>query len=302
MNGTRQKLLIVDDLITNIKVLMSILNAHSAYDIAVATSGQQALDIALLEMPDLILLDVMMPGMDGYEVCQRLKSDQRTKDIPVIFVSAMDEAEDEARGLEAGGLDYITKPVNKAIVKARVRIHLELKRQRDLLRRISMIDGLTGIANRRRFDEALEREWRRCQRAATPLSVIMVDVDFFKAYNDHYGHLAGDECLKRVAEAMADQMRRGTDLAARFGGEEFVCLLGDTGTEAALAMAQRLRACVSEMAIPHAWSSVADHVTISLGVGTLVPDEDQDARRLVDLADQGLYIAKGGGRNRVGVV
>ena len=300
MSDPRQRILMVDDIAANIKILSAILKHE--HDILVATNGHDALEIALSEQPDVILLDVMMPDMDGYEVCTRLKADVRTRDIPVIFISAMNEVEDEARGLEAGGLDYITKPINPAIVKARVRIHLELKRQRDLLQRISMIDGLTGIANRRRFDEALEREWRRCHRSGGPLSLILVDVDFFKNYNDHYGHLAGDECLKKVALAMADQSRRGSDLVARFGGEEFACLLPDIGAEAALAMADRLREAVSNLRIIHAKSVAADHVTISLGVATLVPDGDDLPNRLIDQADRGLYYAKQNGRNQIAVV
>ena len=300
MTESRQRILMVDDIAANIKILSAILKHE--YDILVATNGSDALEIALVEQPDVILLDVMMPDMDGYEVCSRLKADPRTHDIPVIFISAMNEVEDEARGLEVGGLDYITKPINPAIVKARVRIHLELKRQRDILQRISMIDGLTGIANRRRFDEALEREWRRCHRSDSPLSLILVDVDFFKNYNDHYGHLAGDECLKKVAAAMADQNRRAADIVARFGGEEFACLLPDTGADAAHAMAVRLGEAVAALAIPHARSDAAGHVTISLGVATLIPGEGDVASSLIDQADRGLYHAKQNGRNRVAVV
>ena len=300
MTESRQRILMVDDIAANIKILSAILKHE--YDILVATNGSDALEIALVEQPDVILLDVMMPDMDGYEVCSRLKADPRTHDIPVIFISAMNEVEDEARGLEVGGLDYITKPINPAIVKARVRIHLELKRQRDILQRISMIDGLTGIANRRRFDEALEREWRRCHRSDSPLSLILVDVDFFKNYNDHYGHLAGDECLKKVAAAMADQNRRAADIVARFGGEEFACLLPDTGADAAHAMAVRLGEAVAALAIPHARSDAAGHVTISLGVATLIPGEGDVASSLIDQADRGLDHAKQNGRNRVAVV
>ena len=300
MTESRQRILMVDDIAANIKILSAILKHE--YDILVATNGADALEIALAEQPDVILLDVMMPDMDGYEVCSRLKADARTQDIPVIFISAMNEVEDEARGLEVGGLDYITKPINPAIVKARVRIHLELKRQRDILQRISMIDGLTGIANRRRFDEALEREWRRCHRGSSPLSLILVDVDFFKNYNDHYGHLAGDECLKKVATAMADQMRRAADIVARFGGEEFACLLPETGADAAHAMATRLGEAVAALVIPHAHSVAASHVTISLGVATLIPGDGDSASGLIELADRGLYQAKQNGRNRIGAV
>ncbi len=300
MTESRPRILVVDDITANIKILGAILRQD--HEILVASNGAEALEIALAELPDVILLDVMMPDMDGYEVCRRLKNDPRTVGIPVIFISAMNEVEDEARGLEVGGLDYIVKPVNAPIVRARVRIHLELKRQRELLQRISMIDGLTGIANRRQFDEVLASEWRRCHRSASYLSLIMVDVDFFKHYNDQYGHLAGDECLKAVAEAMAGQVRRSADRLARFGGEEFACLLPDTGANAAYAMAQRLREAVSELGIAHACSAVSEHVTISLGVASLIPENGDGAFRLIDLADRGLYHAKQHGRNQVAVI
>ena len=225
--------------------------------------------------------------------------DRHAAKIPVIFVSALNDEDDEACGLAAGGVDYIMKPINPVIVKARVEIHLELKRQRDFLQRISMIDGLTGIANRRRFDEALQSEWRRCSRSQTPLSLIMIDVDYFKCYNDCYGHLAGDECLRKVAGAVAAQVHRGADLVARFGGEEFACLLPDTGAEASRAMAERLRDSVLSLKLAHSMSAVSGHVTISLGVATLVPDGNDDSARLIDIADRSLYAAKLKGRNRI---
>ncbi|CAK0769786.1 hypothetical protein WCLP8_4420002 [uncultured Gammaproteobacteria bacterium] len=162
MTEPRQKILIVDDVPANIKVLSAVLRTD--YEIFVATCGTDALDLARDEAPDLILLDVMMPEMDGLEVCRRLKADPATRDIPVIFVSAMSEVEDETAGLELGGVDYFIKPINPPIVKARIRIHLELKHKRELLEQLSLNDGLTGIANRRRFDETLDCEWRRCQR------------------------------------------------------------------------------------------------------------------------------------------
>jgi PleD family two-component response regulator len=218
----KQSVLIVDDMVSNIEILSGVLG--SEYDVLFATSGKDALDIAHDQTPDLILLDVVMPDMDGYEVCAKLKADEKTRDIPVIFVTAMDQEEDESKGLNAGVIDYITKPVRSSIVKARVRNHLELKRYRDLLKELSTVDGLTGIPNRRRFDEVLESEWRRARRNQTPLSLLLMDIDFFKAYNDHYGHVAGDDCLRQLAKGLAEIVRRPADLVARYGGEEFVLL------------------------------------------------------------------------------
>ena len=297
MTLPRSKILVVDDIPSNIHVLSRILNDE--HDIYFATDGERALELVHERQPDLVLLDIMMPGMDGYELCTRLKADPATADIPVIFISARSEIEDETRGLEVGAIDFITKPISPPIVQARVRNHLLLKRNTDLLRQLSFLDGLTGIANRRRFDEALASEWRRCGRSGLPLSLIMVDVDQFKLYNDRYGHQAGDECLRAVASVLAEQARRPGELVARFGGEEFSCLLPGLDTEAAAGLAERMRQGVVERAIPHHSSSVAGHVTISLGVATLVPGADVLPATLPELADRMLYKAKHDGRNRV---
>jgi len=296
MSMARQTVLIVDDEPMNIEVLSRILGEE--VDILFATHATEALDVARREQPDLILLDVMMPGMDGYTTCAVLKSAPETRDIPVIFVTALTGEDDEARGLEAGAIDYITKPVSPPIVRARVHNHLELKRYRDVLSRLSAMDGLTGIANRRRFDEALENEWRRGQRSSEPLSVLLGDIDFFKAYNDRYGHLAGDECLRRVARAIEAHVRRPADLVARWGGEEFAVLLPETAYDGAYRVAEKIRTAVQSLALPHLASEVATVVTLSLGVGTLIPDPDLPYTDLVQLADDGLYIAKRAGRNR----
>ncbi|MFC5355883.1 diguanylate cyclase [Azospirillum himalayense] len=297
MTDARSKILVVDDIPSNVHVLSRILKDD--HDIYFATDGAKALELAQSRLPDLVLLDIMMPGMDGYEVCSRLKADPVTRDIPVIFISAKSEVEDETYGLEVGAIDFISKPISPPIVKARVRNHLLLKRQTDLLRTLSFNDGLTGIANRRRFDEVFLREWRRCGRAQLSLSLIMLDVDQFKPYNDHYGHQAGDECLRAVAQLLAEQMMRPGDLIARYGGEEFVCLLPETDEDGAVQVAERLRQTVAERRMPHAVSHVADHITISLGVATARPTLDDTPERLTQLADGLLYEAKRAGRNRV---
>ena len=296
MTDARSKILVVDDIPSNVHVLSRILKDD--HDIYFATDGVKALELVQARLPDLVLLDIMMPGMDGYEVCSRIKADPITRDIPVIFISAKSEVEDETYGLEVGAIDFISKPISPPIVKARVRNHLLLKRQTDLLRTLSFIDGLTGIANRRRFDEVLLREWRRCARAQLPLSLIMLDVDQFKPYNDHYGHQAGDECLRAVAQLLAEQVMRPGDLVARYGGEEFVCLLPETDEDGAVLVAERLREAVAERGLPHAVSPVAGHVTISLGVATARPTMEDTPDRLTQLADGLLYEAKRAGRDR----
>lgn len=297
MNSHRQTVLLVDDEPMNISVLSRIL--EDEVNILFALHASEAIEIARREQPDLVLLDVMMPDMDGYQTCAALKAAAETRDIPVIFVTALASEADEARGLEAGAIDYIIKPVSPPIVRARVRNHLELKHYRDVLRRLSTLDGLTGIANRRRFDEALEAEWRRGQRGAAPISMLLADIDCFKAYNDRYGHLAGDECLRRVARTIEANVRRPADLVARWGGEEFAVLLPDTSHDGAVRVAEAIRGAVEALALPHRASSVARIVTLSLGAATLITDSDLPCTDLVQLADDALYSAKRGGRNRV---
>ncbi len=293
----RQTILIIDDTPINIRVLSELLSDE--YKVIFATNGQDCLAMARSERPDLILLDVMMPGMDGYEVCRRLKAEATTRDIPVIFVTALVSEADEARGLKAGAIDYITKPISPIIVKMRIRNHLELKRHRDLLADMAAIDGLTGIPNRRRFDEVLHMEWHRAQRTGKPLSLLMIDIDHFKRYNDSYGHLQGDDCLRDVARAFAELVHRGGDFVARYGGEEFVCVLAETDAQGAQIVAERLLAAVSDLNIPHETSPVAPRVTVSIGYCTASSVSGHSWEQLIDCADRNLYRAKQAGRNRV---
>jgi PleD family two-component response regulator len=200
-NTTKQTILIVDDNPTNIHDLA--VGLKKEYRIKIATNGEKALEIVKSsDPPDIVLLDVMMPVMDGYAVCSLIKADERTGAIPVIFITSKDNSEDELQGLAQGAVDYISKPFNFSVVMARVQTHLELKRKNDLLQELAMLDGLTEIPNRRSFDNSLEMEWRRSQRAERPLALIMADVDHFKRYNDRYGHTSGDKCLRQVAQAV----------------------------------------------------------------------------------------------------
>lgn len=293
----RPRLLLVDDQPINIQALYQIF--HADHEVFMATSGAQALDFCRATPPDLILLDVVMPEMDGLEVCRQLKANAVTADIPIIFVTAQSDPTDETRALESGGVDFIAKPVNPAVVRARVKTHLTLKAQGDLLRELAFIDGLTGVANRRRFDEALQAEWRRCRRSATSLALLMIDIDHFKRYNDCYGHQTGDACLQTVALALKERFSRSHDLVARYGGEEFVCLMPECNLAAGLAKAEELRATVAALGIPHADSPTANMVTLSIGVTAMQPAGDSTPQQLVAAADAALYTAKSGGRNRV---
>lgn len=294
----RPRLLIVDDQPINIQTLNQIFQAD--YEVFMATSGQRALDFCRHNTPpDLILLDVVMPGMDGLEVCRQLKSSPATAATPVIFITAQSDPTDETQALEAGGVDFISKPVNPAVVRARVRTHLTLKAQNELLRSLVFVDGLTGVANRRRFDEVLPAEWRRCRRSSTPLTLLMIDIDHFKRYNDHYGHPAGDACLQRVAATLKAHFSRSHDLVARYGGEEFVCLMPECDLAAGQRKAAELVAAVAALAIPHADSPTAGTVTLSIGIATVRPDCDGTPETLLATADSALYEAKAGGRNSV---
>ncbi|MGV8889290.1 MAG: diguanylate cyclase [Pseudomonas sp.] len=293
----RPKLLIVDDQPINIRVLHELFREDC--DVFMATSGEQAITVCQTQLPDLILLDVVMEGVDGHEVCRRLKADPATQDIPIIFITAQQQESDEVLGLELGAVDFISKPINPIIVRARVRTHLTLKLQNDLLRSMALMDGLTGVANRRKFDEDILADWRQCFREQKPLSLIMVDVDFFKRYNDQYGHQAGDGCLKSVAQALSETVRRPYDLVARYGGEEFACILPNTDLCGAVQLAEKMQEQIRALGIEHSASDVARVVTLSLGVATLTPTDDFEFQALIEAADKQLYEAKKAGRARV---
>jgi diguanylate cyclase (GGDEF)-like protein len=293
----RASILVVDDDVTNIMMLAQLLQTE--YEVIFATGGEQALELAASALPDLILLDVIMPGLDGYAVCAHLKADPLTTHIPVIFLTGLEEDDTESRCLEIGAVDYVTKPFNAAVVRSRVRNHVELKQMRDALLTLAATDGLTGIANRRRFDEVLETECKRLSRMRSTLALIMIDVDHFKLYNDTYGHVAGDNCLRAVADVLRASIGRAPDLAARYGGEEFACILPETALAGGVAIAERIQAGIALLNIEHRSSATAPLVTLSFGVvgvqavPALVPTE------IVSAADRCLYEAKASGRNRI---
>lgn len=293
--GRKQRILIVDDVRLNTKILESALGDE--YELSIASNGKEALAMVRTEMPDLILLDIIMPEMDGYEVCAELQRNEKTRDIPIIFLTALEGDENEAYGLELGAMDYIRKPFNVPVVKAKIRNHLELKKYKDLLKRDIRIDGLTRVANRRRFDEAFEEEKGRSIRSGNPLSILMIDIDLFKAYNDAYGHLQGDDVLRLVAKTLEKSLRRPGDLLARWGGEEFVALLPDTDMDGAYIVAEQLRKAI--LGIVHEQSSIKRVITVSIGAATSVPGDQSSYRNLLQWADEAMYRAKDLGRNRV---
>ena len=292
----RPRLLLVDDQPINIQILYQLF--QDDFEIFMATDGQQALGVCERESPDLILLDVVMPEMDGLEVCLRLKASPATRAIPVIFVTGQNAPDEEAAGLEVGAVDFISKPISPPVVKARVKTQLKLKALTDQLRGLAFVDGLTGIANRRRFDEACDQEWNFGRRHDVPLGLILIDVDHFKAYNDHYGHQAGDATLQAVATTLKSSLRRPRELATRFGGEEFACLLPGIALSEALQIASSLCRAVQEAGLPHELSTTASVVTVSAGVASEIPGPERSPADLLKQADACLYQAKSQGRNR----
>lgn len=293
----KAKVLIVDDDPLNRLVLEKTLaDEHTVF---LVENGEKALTFLKTTVVDLIILDIVMPGLNGYEVLMQLKENPVTQATPVIFISANTSHDDEAKGFELGAMDYIAKPFSTVVVRARVRNQLLIKQKNDLLEMLASIDGLTEIPNRRYLDENLSREWRRSRRSSTPLSVILMDIDHFKRYNDCYGHRAGDDCLKRVAHALVTSCQLGCDFVARYGGEEFAAVLPGLNQQEAKVVANRLRDAVNALNIPHKASLNADHVTISLGVATTETGQIHAEQVLLEEADLGLYEAKDTGRDKI---
>ncbi len=291
------RLLIVDDDPSTIRLLNEALRGMG--EVFFATDGPAAFRLAQEKQPDIVLLDIQMPGMDGFDVCAALKADPATAGAAVFFVTIHTDTETETRAFGLGAADFIHKPISSPVVRARVSYHLVMKAQERELKRLAATDPLTGLPNRRAFDEVLEREWRRARRSGVPLALIMVDLDHFKHYNDFYGHPAGDECLKTVAGLLRSNARRPVDFVARYGGEEFIVLLPDTDAEGASHVAERLCDAVRSANIEHRKSPSSNFVTASFGLAALVPDRLPAAATLVAVADEALYEAKNAGGNRV---
>lgn len=293
---TRATILIVDDEISNIEIMNAVL--EDDYEICFSLSGQQALDTARAAPPDLILLDVLMPGIDGFEVCRQLKEDPVLADIPVIFTTGLGDTDDEIRGLSLGAIDYVTKPIQPAVLQARVSNHVELKRLRDQLASMAVTDALTGLSNRRQMERALKSEVARLTRTGDWLTVVMIDIDFFKQFNDTYGHPAGDRCITMVAAALTRAVKRASDLPARYGGEEFACILPGADPAGAALVAQEIGQHVQSLNIPHEQSQISPFITVSIGVASArcLPDMSPDL--WIQQADLQLYKSKQEGRNR----
>lgn len=324
-------ILIVDDSATVRLIIKSILNEAGYKDLLFASSAREAFEKLGIDFqsrtplrtglePDLILLDIVLPDLDGIEICRAVKSIEHLQNIPVLMVTGLTETEILKNAFMAGAMDYITKPLNSIELLVRIGSALKLKQEMDRrkareqelleltmelekaiqkLNQLSSMDGLTGVANRRRFEEYMGSEWARGIRNGKPLSIILMDIDFFKAYNDTYGHLAGDECLKTVAMAIKETLKRPGDLICRYGGEEFAVILPETPKNGAVFLAEAMCAQIEGMRIPHQKSPISRFVTISLGVASALPNHNSSPKELIAAADSALYAAKSEGRNRV---
>ncbi|WP_198648987.1 diguanylate cyclase domain-containing protein [Cyanothece sp. BG0011] len=309
--------MVVDDQVTNLKLLSDMLEDNE-YEVRQAINGVTTLKSVELSPPDLILLDIKMPDMNGYTVCEKLKANLKTKDIPIIFISASDESLDKVKAFSIGGSDYITKPLKLVEVLARIKNQLQIKQlQQELKERnayletlvkelekskkksekLARIDALTEIGNRLYFNDCLEREWQRSLRQEQPLGLILCDVDNFKLYNDTYGHLKGDRCLFEVAQGLKIAVLRGTDLVCRYGGEEFAIILPNTDNQGGEAICQRIIEQIQQLKIPHRSSAVSSYVSISLGFASLMPSPSLTSDVLLSMSDSALYKAKETGKN-----
>lgn len=292
----KPRVLVVDDDTTAVKLLFQLLQYEC--EMYFAVQALEAIPRVQELKPDLVLLDIVMDQKDGYQICTELKADPELCDIPVIFITSNFDDSDEARGFSCGAVDFIHKPINPLVTLARIRTQLKLKQQADLLRRLSMVDGLTGLANRRHFDSQLQTEWRRCVRLKRPFTLALLDIDWFKQFNDCYGHLTGDDCIKSVAELFLQLCKRPTDMAARYGGEEFVLMWPETDLTNALKLLEALMQKLAAANIPHARSKFG-FVTLSIGVCSGIPYDGYSALKWLEHADQLLYRAKQQGRQQI---
>jgi diguanylate cyclase (GGDEF)-like protein len=311
-SGRKMKTLVVEDTRTSLKIVCHYLERMGITPIP-AENGTTAIELFVTERPDMVLLDIILPDIDGFEIARRLRQLEQPGDwTPILFLSSMTKDEDLEKGIAAGGDDYIFKPVSDVVLGAKIRAMqriiqmryslLVLTRKLDSanqeLKRLTSLDGLTGIANRRHFDEILNREWRRSMRQGAEFSVLICDVDLFKPYNDNLGHQAGDDCLRRIAQALTAAMDRGGDLVARYGGEEFAVVLPETSLAGGTVVAERMRQAIEALDIEHP-TAPGGKVTVSVGLASGVAMPETDPSRLVKAADTALYEAKRNGRNRV---
>lgn len=321
--GKATSILIVDDRPENLLVLESLLEDMDC-NIIKANSGNEALGLMLEYEFALVLLDVQMPEMDGFETAELMRGSEKTRYVPIVFVTALSKEEISMfKGYEVGAVDYLYKPIEPIILRSKVRIFIELFNQKKLLEEqstllklkvneltelkdanfklenLSFIDGLTGIGNRRSFDEYIKIAWKNARRSKKPISLIMGDIDNFKLLNDKYGHLKGDDCLIDVGRTINSNIRRPLDFVARYGGEEFIVILPETNSEAAFKIAEEIRKAIKALEIPNEDSLVSEHMSMSFGLATIIPNQEDRIEDFIDQADKAMYKSKEMGKNRV---
>jgi diguanylate cyclase (GGDEF)-like protein len=314
MNRTEPKLqrilLVDDDRVVRAKVSESL--EQDGFEVILAKNGDDGIAAYQQHRPDLILVDAVMPILDGFEFCEQLKN-MGERLIPILMITSLDDDDSVDRAFASGATDYITKPINLPVLRQRVRnlvrqSHLiknqlnELQEANQNLKLLANLDALTKLSNRRGFDDYIQKEWDRMQRIKAPLSLIMCDVDFFKHYNDRYLHPNGDKCLIKVAMSMRSTVRRSGDLVARYGGEEFAIVLPNTDALGAVSVGENIRAAIKNLQITHEASAVCPYVTVSVGVSTIIPNQENDFQALINAADRALYQSKSHGRDRVTMI
>ena len=320
LTAFKVRVLLVDDQLIIVEAVRRMLSDQPDIEFHYVTEATLAQQTAGQLQPTVILQDLVMPSVDGFALIQAYRADELTRHVPVIVLSAKEDPKLKAHSFAVGANDYIVKLPDKLELLARVRYHSAAhisRLQRDQafrflresqknladanieLQKLAALDGLTGIANRRRFDETITVEWQRGQRERQPLSLLMCDVDFFKIYNDTFGHLSGDLCLKKAAAVLTEHLKRPADLAARYGGEEFAILLPDTRLEGALALAESCVRHLEKLAIENPRATAYGVVTMSVGVASVVPSPHSSIEELIGSADRALYAAKKAGRNQV---
>ncbi len=296
-----------------IRLQLKYMMEKEGYQVEEVEDGAQCIEAFIRLHPDIVLLDAKMPVMDGFTCCAKLQSLPEFDQTPVLMITSLDDQQSVDLAFQAGAADYVTKPIHFAVLRQRVRrlfqqriqsrqislLMAKLQQANQELERLVSIDGLTQVANRRHFDEYLEQQWLQLTQEQVPLSLILCDIDFFKCYNDTYGHQAGDDCLRTVAHVMSQVVKRPGDRVARYGGEEFAIILPNTTLEEATQIAQTIREAVAALQVPHSGSQRYKHLTLSLGVATTIPQAANTANSLIAEADQALYQAKAKGRNRV---
>lgn len=292
-----EKILIIEDSILQATALINILNMD--YIVELAKNGYEGLEKAISFQPSLILLDIIMPQIDGFHVLTSLKENMITKDIPVILITILSNVGHEEKGLILGAVDYIIKPFNPSIVKARVNTHIKLYLYRKALEHLAWIDALTNIPNRHYYNDRYRLEWFHAMQAQTPISIALIDIDFFKQFNDKYGHAKGDDVLKLVAQTISEILEHTINFVARYGGEEFICLMPNTSKEQAKEIAFKICRQIESLQIPNENSPSGNVLTVSIGGVTVIPQTAETYETYFELTDTMLYRAKNKGRNTV---